>query len=739
MLEEHNADVESLTSLDVDRKPVNMTTAFRDYPPQPPSRPGDAPKREPSPSRLPPINNGPQYHSQGDAWMDALNRVHSELQYHNSLFEAQRRDFDRLEAGLERLQAEMGNWWAHLEAIGAELRSRAAQSQDRPDGGDLDILTGQVQSLTAKVPEIEGLKMQMEIMKRRVRRLEGTGSPPPAGAPSIEQSPYQQPTAHPHAAPLPPMHSSAPSTDSRTMGYSQSADSRLPPPSHIQSTDSRTMSGYPPSDEARTLPPLRALEAASGVSSWRSASSYNPSQGSTVPPEPHHPHAPEPQQPTGWAAVNVNSNIKRPSLDEQQGSPKRQKLATLMPRTSYGDQSVSSSHSYHPSGNGTPETTPASLQPQRTSSSDVQSQSQSQPFTASNNSASTASQPLRFVQFPTTQDADSQDSWRPESQRMPLEAARGGGGRGRGGRRTRGGRKSTVGSMDREHDAPLTEYGNNTTSWAPDGFHAYSASSPPAAYSGGGIIPPETPHGGGAVPPETPTSDASKKSRTKPIRNKDGILIRKDGRPDMRSVSSAMNLRKVHAKKEAERAGGGGGGEGGEGQNTPTSHHSGDTERDQGTDSPGTPATAAERSESREQDGGGGVVIELDRHRENMRKIFPQGDEALQPLPPLRSKTVAEQALNPRTGEARADVHGRAEQPRSVPETPPVVETLPVERMVEDMAAPHPPPPPATAGARTGGDSQMTDIALREMAEAQLNQERSQRMDVDGETAEKSS
>lgn len=47
---------------------------------------------------------------------------------------------------------------------------------------------------------------------------------------------------------------------------------------------------------------------------------------------------------------------------------------------------------------------------------------------------------------------------------------------------------------------------------------------------------------------------ANRKTRTKPIRNSDGVLIRKDGRPDMRSVSSANNLRKVHAKKEAEKA-----------------------------------------------------------------------------------------------------------------------------------------------------------------------------------------
>lgn len=46
--------------------------------------------------------------------------------------------------------------------------------------------------------------------------------------------------------------------------------------------------------------------------------------------------------------------------------------------------------------------------------------------------------------------------------------------------------------------------------------------------------------------------DSGKKTRTKPIRNADGVLIRKDGRPDMRSQSSAANLRKVHSRKEGE-------------------------------------------------------------------------------------------------------------------------------------------------------------------------------------------
>lgn len=42
----------------------------------------------------------------------------------------------------------------------------------------------------------------------------------------------------------------------------------------------------------------------------------------------------------------------------------------------------------------------------------------------------------------------------------------------------------------------------------------------------------------------TPPSEGTIRRRTKPVRNEEGILIRLDGKPDMRSVSSAQNLKK---------------------------------------------------------------------------------------------------------------------------------------------------------------------------------------------------
>jgi hypothetical protein len=126
---------------------------------------------------------------------------------------------------------------------------------------------------------------------------------------------------------------------------------------------------------------------------------------------------------------------------------------------------------------------------------------------------------------------------------------------------------------------------------------------------------------------------ANKKTRTKPIRNSDGVLIRKDGRPDMRSVSSANNLRKVHAKKEAEKAEMEG--------RTPTSGRSlqpdnsasltddegmeegdymdeGDLERERMVDSEGRTVTPGMQQDAEHAE----TVM---RHRELMNRMFNEG------------------------------------------------------------------------------------------------------------------
>lgn len=45
---------------------------------------------------------------------------------------------------------------------------------------------------------------------------------------------------------------------------------------------------------------------------------------------------------------------------------------------------------------------------------------------------------------------------------------------------------------------------------------------------------------------------SGKRTRQRPIRNSEGVLIRKDGKPDQRSISSAQNLKKFYNKKIAQ-------------------------------------------------------------------------------------------------------------------------------------------------------------------------------------------
>ncbi|KAI8940387.1 hypothetical protein NX059_004078 [Plenodomus lindquistii] len=165
-----------------------------------------------------------------------------------------------------------------------------------------------------------------------------------------------------------------------------------------------------------------------------------------------------------------------------------------------------------------------------------------------------------------TQDAPSDDSWRPASQRdiehRPRGRGRGGGPGSRGGRV----RKSMPAQFHTPEWTREDWHGVPESPVGPDGLYNH------AVRGAHGIARRGTGGGAGTRRGFTPTDRAvsmsvgpaigfespgemyehGKKTRTKPIRNADGVLIRKDGRPDMRSQSSAANLRKVHARREGE-------------------------------------------------------------------------------------------------------------------------------------------------------------------------------------------
>ena len=201
----------------------------------------------------------------------------------------------------------------------------------------------------------------------------------------------------------------------------------------------------------------------------------------------------------------------------------------------------------------------------------------------------------------STNEAD-QDGWRADSQRVSMPPDSGSThsprGRGRGGRGGRAGRpRKSAGNDQGESSTPEWEKPDwSGTQMTPEGYYNGSAKRAASVVRRGSS---------GGQPVSRPMSQApadpyahTKKTRTKPTRNADGILIRKDGRPDMRSQSSAANLRKVHARKEAERAQ--------------------ELQQNQSPSARSKGISAADEPDPNTEEG---------RHRANMNKIFPRGVE----------------------------------------------------------------------------------------------------------------
>ncbi|KAH7086915.1 hypothetical protein FB567DRAFT_526553 [Paraphoma chrysanthemicola] len=440
-------------------------------------------------------------------------------------------DIQRVDEAVTRMHIEMQTMRQAIEGISHELvvcrtemqrgaASQLAQPVNVPDAA-LELMAQQVAGLAHKATEVDMLKVTIEIMKKKIYRMEqgvsGPGPSPHANAHGIHpsQAPQQSqnipslhstPTVGPRDSPLanashPPTHPSS----------GQLASSALPDGSHrLDSTPGSSM---------------------------------------------------------GWASINAGTKRTHANGMEAShegavhvpGSPKRQKTVAADSNTSYipsQDHTPRHVQEHRESDGSTPKLHVPPTLPSQQSIPDSTFLSQTQ-------------QPA----YPPygTQDGPSDDSWRPESQRNMEHRPRG---RPRGGPGSRGGRvrKSmpaqvhTLGTPEWEREdwqgVPESQAG-------PDGFYNHvaragrgiarrgsggggrggHAQSDRAASSGSQGIP-----AGFGIGSQNDPYSHTKKTRTKPIRNADGVLIRKDGRPDMRSQSSAANLRKVHARKEGEQS-----------------------------------------------------------------------------------------------------------------------------------------------------------------------------------------
>ncbi|TKA36640.1 hypothetical protein B0A54_11883 [Friedmanniomyces endolithicus] len=453
------------------------------------------------------------------------------------MLESHRRQVGEVEEAVGRLQQEFGHVVGVIHEMRAEWHARATQTeQARHDSGDINVLASQVATVTDKANEVDGLKMQLELMKNRIKRFEDHASPAARPGTSsarelYETAPMSSHSQTPvHAQHLPPMRNVStygPPTDRSYGGPppnvlpSQSHPSYQPRPDlRISSNDQLPVQpaqtyAYRPADP---LPPPSAP-------GWRSAEMQGiaPPQQQLETPVPFRPHATgQEHHPSGWAAVNANAAIKRPFEEHRQspygppsapGSPKRPRLAPIMPRSGHAEESYASrSSSMQQYGMPAPPDGPMQSR-SRAPSNSSQMQPHMLPTPASANASS-----YRFI----TSTAEVQPN-------------------------------DGVNPMAPTSDKPVPR---------PEA----SPTNPVDDFPATPILGQHHDALGATQADPLLLSNSSKKSRSKPTRNADGVLIRKDGRPDMRSVSSANNLRRVHAQREAARVDGEG-----EGGRTPGS------------------------------------------------------------------------------------------------------------------------------------------------------------------------
>jgi hypothetical protein len=564
----------------------------------------------------------------GDSEMShAIIRLEQQVAFNYSMLQSHEQAIQRIGDNVLRVQHEIGQIVVVIDdfrkdVVTGRLPVNKPLDPSRYDPADVEVLANQIANIANKANEIDNLKVSIDLLKQRFKRIESTPATPgqqPAGIIGRpEQHHYeaaraqqlQQAQSHPQPPNRPgaalsaehtrqPAHPSGPPVlESQTSSGFHAAHERQPNASE-QAQQAARQSGF---RAAEPLPPPAA------ITNWRPAEGFPPS--GPPPPQPHshplrsHPNEAEPPA-SGWAAVNLGQAAKR-SLDEhhpqhdssQPGSPKRQKLAPLKPRSSFGDD-------HHQSPYAQPAHIEAAHQARgRIPSGDIPLQ----PHPPANSAPApgpTAGNSYRFIT--STGQPDVQEHWRagegdPAGGRFEHTTTGTGRGRGRGSRggrrggRGRGGRSSSgaAEASPMGPDAPLPEHAHvaqippeyrEQPQWTATqqphsnghypGQHAYSPPDPSrphpqdlAVHTGGPQhhgLPypaghehefPATPIASNADPYAMggDLDSANRKTRTKPIRNSDGVLIRKDGRPDMRSVSSANNLRKVHAKKEAEKA-----------------------------------------------------------------------------------------------------------------------------------------------------------------------------------------
>lgn len=392
--------------------------------------------------------------------LEALDRLQTQVNLNRATLETQSKDIHRLHDSLQLVTQDIRTVWEAVERLTQEMRTRPqasstaghAANNDRVDDA-LDLMAAQVAAIQQKTNEIDQLKLQVELLKRKInRQAQSDAVPVSLGTPrdmGLHHTPIQQ-TAH-HDQ----VHVTGRSTSSQQLPHRAVSQSYTPDVSHAQ-LDGAHLSG------------------------WATVNSH--------------------KRPYGNGAEVRSGNIESPLT-----SPKRMKLAPIEPRYSY--DSVAG-HAYPRDG-----TVPLESH-------------------ALSTRANSPHYENSFI--PYTQHERTDASLKPP----------GSAGRGRGRPRKNPPTDHLMTGLEKE----------NWTSTQQLNDMAYQYGGTPGSRRSSAGYPMGLPLGSQLAGSQSLDTYAhTKRTRSKPIRNADGVLIRKDGRPDMRSQSSAANLRKVHARRDEER------------------------------------------------------------------------------------------------------------------------------------------------------------------------------------------
>lgn len=488
-----------------------------------------------------------------------------------------------------------------------------AMDQGLCDPTDVEVLATKLANITTKVNWVDKLETELQLTKQRLKRLEtqiaidAPGLLLSGAVSHAEQQHYEAMRAQQkkQKAPSHPVPAMSPCVALHfEHGHTPAGVLESRPTPSFHPGQERHLGAHEQVQQGSRQPGIRAVElhvppppnAAAALRDWRAAESYPPS-GRPTPPSHNDPlrsHPPTPESHAGgWTAVNISQVSKRPLGEhqpqrgsDQHGSPKRPKLTTfrpLKPRPSFDD-------AYHQC----PYAQQAQMNPARQTRGGVPSgENPIQPHThpAPDQEATNSH---RFVT--STGQPDSQETRRETngdlnidilSERSTTGATdrgerRGGRGRGRGGRGRLGPtnisppasetqehvHKQILLQRGQYHFAPAHQATTNGHYLKQHTHSRVDAARPsPADPCVNTEMPPHSrtysagqEHESGATPvastihPYGIANDINpmnRKTRKKHIRNADGFLIRKDGRPDMRSVSSANNLRNSHRKDAA--------------------------------------------------------------------------------------------------------------------------------------------------------------------------------------------